>query len=105
MVLTVSLSRVLHPWLKVTTTLPFLTLTGVLGMDLTTLPTKSVTLPMAFVRSDNTTPALMETHSLSSYFIPPFLIVSSMWGLTEMKTTSLEEMTVWLSVVKVIFLK
>ena len=51
---------------------------------------------------------MMETHSLSLYFFSSFLRVSSMsmyrWGLTEIKTTSLEEMTEWLSVVKVIFL-
>merc|ERR1719427_2282442 len=86
----------------------FLTLTGVLGIDLTTLPTRSVTLLIALVRSDTTPPAMMETHSLSSYFLPSFFRVSSMLmyrlGLTDMNTTSLEEMTLWLSVRKVIFL-
>ena len=55
----------------VTATLPFLTLTGVLGMDLTILwAGLLVTLLMAILRSVRTTPAMIEIHNLSAYLLP-----------------------------------
>merc|ERR1719378_537119 len=66
---TTSLSLLLHPSLNVTAMLPFLTLTGVFGMDLTILRAGSlVTLLTAKSRSERTTPAKIEIHSLSPYF-------------------------------------
>ena len=85
---TTSLSGPEQPSLSVTATLPFLTLTGVLGIDLTILragcavtwrvdtrtfnPSQhfkslSFTLLMARLRSLRVTPAMMETQSLSGY--------------------------------------
>ena len=51
-----------------------ITLTGVFGMVLTTRCTASVTREMAAVKSDKTTPAMMETHSFTPYLIMMMII-------------------------------
>ena len=55
------------------------TLTGVFGMVLTTRWTASVTREMALVKSDKTTPAMMETHSLAPYLM--MTMIMEMMGM------------------------
>ena len=51
------------------------TLTGVFGIVLTTRWTASVTREIAQVKSDKTTPAMMETHSLAPYLMMKIMIM------------------------------
>ena len=57
----------------ITTTITIITttntLTGVFGLVLTTRWTESVTREMAMVKSDKTTPAMIETHSFAPYLM------------------------------------
>ena len=55
------------------------TLTGVFGIVLTTRWTASVTREIAQVKSDKTTPAMMETHSLAPYLM--MTMIMEMMGM------------------------